>query len=114
MLQEYDFEVLHYAGITNLDADGLSRTPNPPEEDLTGARWHWDYDQETFLGWHAIVYLTLIFGFDVEILIHSSVDETNELRLLRKLGRIITYCISFSMGLFCLSRRWKGIGVDIE
>ena len=29
LLQEYDFEVVHKAGIKNLDADGLSRNPSP-------------------------------------------------------------------------------------
>ena len=29
LLQEYDFEVVHQADITNLDADGLSRNPSP-------------------------------------------------------------------------------------
>jgi hypothetical protein len=42
LLQEYDFEVVYRAGITNLDADGLSRNPSPSNEDLTGARWHGD------------------------------------------------------------------------
>ena len=36
LLQEYDFEVVHRAGITNLDADGLSRNPSPSDEDFTG------------------------------------------------------------------------------
>ena len=38
LLQEYDFEVVHKAGLHNLDADGLSRNPSPLQEDLTGAR----------------------------------------------------------------------------
>jgi hypothetical protein len=45
LLQEYDFEVVHKAGIQNLDADGLSRNPSSLEEDLTGARWHGTCDQ---------------------------------------------------------------------
>jgi len=40
LLQEYDFEVVHKAGLQNLDADGLSRNPSPLKEDLTSARWH--------------------------------------------------------------------------
>ena len=38
LLQDYDFEVVHRAGITNLDANGLSRNPSPSDEDLIGAR----------------------------------------------------------------------------
>lgn len=34
LLQEFDFEVVHKAGLQNLDADGLSRNPNPLQEDL--------------------------------------------------------------------------------
>src|SRR5438270_12233071 len=62
LLQEYDFEVVHRAGITNLDADGLSRNPSPLEEDLIGAKWHGDCDREAVLGWHAVAYLTLMSG----------------------------------------------------
>ena len=42
LLQEYDFEVVHRARITNLDANGLSRNPSLSDEDLTGAWWHGD------------------------------------------------------------------------
>ena len=38
LLYEYNFEVVHRAGITNLNADGLSRNPNPSDEYLTGAK----------------------------------------------------------------------------
>ena len=38
LLHEYDFEVVHKAGVKNLDADDLSRNPSPLQEDLTGAR----------------------------------------------------------------------------
>ena len=38
LLHEYDFEVVHRAGIANLDTDGLSCNPSPSDEDLTGAR----------------------------------------------------------------------------
>ena len=38
LLQEYDFEVVYRAGITNMDADGPSRNPSPSDEDLTGAK----------------------------------------------------------------------------
>jgi hypothetical protein len=62
LLQEYDLEVVHWAGITNLDADGLSRNPSPSEEDLTGARWHRDCDREAVPGWHAAACLTLMSG----------------------------------------------------
>jgi hypothetical protein len=67
LLQEYDFEVVHRAGITNTDADGLSRNPSPSDEDLTGARWHGDCDREEVPGGHAGAYLTLFSGASVEI-----------------------------------------------
>jgi hypothetical protein len=69
LLQEYDFEVVHRAGIANLDADGLSRNPNPSGEDLTGARWHGDCDREAVPGWHAATYLTTMSGLAAEILV---------------------------------------------
>ena len=40
LLQDYDFELAHHAGITNLNVYVLSRNPSPLVEDLTGARWH--------------------------------------------------------------------------
>jgi hypothetical protein len=69
LLQVYDFEVVHRAGITNLDADGISRNPSPSNEDLTGARWHGNCDRETVPGWHAAAYLTLFSSAAVEVLI---------------------------------------------
>lgn len=44
LLQEYDFEVIHRARNTNLDANGLSRNPSPSDKDLIGARWHGNCD----------------------------------------------------------------------
>ena len=38
LLQEYDFEVIHRAVITNMDADGLSCNPSPSDEDLNRAK----------------------------------------------------------------------------
>jgi hypothetical protein len=38
MLMEYDFKVVHKAGLVNMDADGLSRNPIPSQEDATGTR----------------------------------------------------------------------------
>jgi hypothetical protein len=77
LLQEYDFEVVHRAGITNLDADGLSRNPSPSNEDLTGARWHGDCDREAVPGWHAAAYLILFSSAAVEVPIHGLDDETD-------------------------------------
>ena len=74
LLQEYDFEVVHRAGITNLDADGLSRNPSPSDEDLTGARWHGDCDRESVPGWHAAAYLTLMSG-STSTLPDQAIDE---------------------------------------
>jgi len=35
ILQEYDFQMVHKPGVTNLDADGLSRNPCTSQEDNT-------------------------------------------------------------------------------
>jgi hypothetical protein len=40
MLMEYDFKVVHRAGLVNMDVDGLSRNPVLSQADATGARWH--------------------------------------------------------------------------
>jgi hypothetical protein len=50
LLQEYDFEVVHRAGIANLDVDGLSRNPSPSDKYLIGVRWHGDCDREAVPG----------------------------------------------------------------
>ena len=76
LLQEYDFEVVHRVGITNLDVDGFSRNPNPSNKDLTGAKWHRHCDQEVVSGWHAAAYLTLLYGAVVDVPIHGLDDET--------------------------------------
>ena len=73
LLQEYDFEVVHKAGLQNLDADGLSRNPSLLQEDLTGARWHGTSDQEAVPGWHASTYLAWM-----ERNSSQAVDETSE------------------------------------
>jgi hypothetical protein len=61
MLQEYDFKVVHRAGLVNLDADGLSRNPCPSQRDSTGARWHVsEGEEEAVPGWHASHCLSLL------------------------------------------------------
>ena len=75
--QEYDFEVVHRVGITNLSADGLSCNPSPSEEDLIGARRHGDCDREAVPGWHAAAYLTLMLG-SVSPLSDEVIDEESD------------------------------------
>jgi hypothetical protein len=77
LLQEYEFEVVHHVGITNLDADGFSRNPSPSDEDLTGAMWHGNCDREAVPGWHSVACVTLFSGTTVKVPIQSSDDETN-------------------------------------
>ena len=115
LLQEHDFEVVHRVGITNLDADGLSRNPSPSEKDLTGTRWHGDCDREAVLSWHAVACFTLFSGAAVEVPLQGSDDRMINLKLLPIYGRIFPYCINFSRGPFLrLPRQWKGIALDIE
>ena len=75
LLQEYNFEVVHRANITNLDVDGLSRNPSPSDEDLIGATWNEDCDQEAVSGWHIVAYLILFFGFAAEVPIQGLDNE---------------------------------------
>jgi hypothetical protein len=45
-LQEFDFEVKYRKGLVNMNANGLSRNPQPETEDLAGAREHDDLPGE--------------------------------------------------------------------
>jgi hypothetical protein len=58
MLMEYNFKVVHRAGLVNMDADGLSRNRVPSQADATSARWHVDNGEDSLLGWH---YSTFLF-----------------------------------------------------
>jgi hypothetical protein len=42
ILSEFDFEVKYRKGLVNMNADGLSRSPQPETGDNTGARMHED------------------------------------------------------------------------
>ncbi len=78
LLQEYDFEIVHKAGLQNLDADGLSRNPSSVEEDLTGARWHGTSDQEAVPGWHASSYLAWMEGNSSQVVGETTGDDVDE------------------------------------
>jgi hypothetical protein len=61
MLQEYDFKVVHRAGLVNLDADALSRNPCSSQRDSTRARWHvTNGEEEEMPVWHASHCLSLL------------------------------------------------------
>ena len=77
LLQEYDFQVVHKAGLQNLDADGLSRNPSPLEEDLTGARWHGTSDHEAVPGWHASSYLAWMEGNSSQAMSKNGKDDVD-------------------------------------
>nr|PNR48226.1 hypothetical protein PHYPA_012701 [Physcomitrium patens] len=44
LLQEYNFEILHWIDITNLDANGLSYNLCPSKEDFNKDWWHRNCD----------------------------------------------------------------------
>jgi hypothetical protein len=58
-LMEYDFKVVHRAGLVNMDADGLSRNPIPSQADATGTRWHVEEGEDSLPGWHCSAFLCL-------------------------------------------------------
>jgi hypothetical protein len=60
MLIEYDFKVVHRAGLVNMDADGLSRNPVPSQVDATGVRWHVEEGEDSLPGWHCFAFLCLL------------------------------------------------------
>jgi hypothetical protein len=60
MLMEYNFKVVHRAGLVNMDADGLSRNPVPSQADATGSRWHVDDGEDSLPGWHCSTFLCLL------------------------------------------------------
>lgn len=103
LLQEYDFEVVHRAGITNLDADGLSRNPSPSEEDLTGARWHGDCDREVVPGWHAAAYLTLMSGSASEVPDQGSDEELDRAQVVGDVWKDLAVLHKLQQGTFPLA-----------
>jgi hypothetical protein len=78
ILQEYDFQVVHRPGITNLDADGLSRNPCTSQEDTTGARWADEEDEEMVPGWHAAGFLCWLSGTLCEGHLTSYASQSND------------------------------------
>ena len=88
LLQEYDFEVVHHSGITNMDADGLSRKSSPSDEDLTLARWYGDCDREAVPGWQAAKCMHVVHSVDYKICWFLGRHTLY--------GRIFPYCISFN------------------
>ena len=103
LLQEYDFEVVHRAGITNMDADRRSRNPSPSDEDLTGAKWHGDCDREAVPGWHTAVYLTLFSSTVLEVPIRGSDDETDRPQAIADIWEDLPVLHKLQQGTFPLS-----------
>jgi hypothetical protein len=60
ILMEYDFKMVHRAGLVNMDADGLSRNPIPSQANATGARWHVEDGEDSLPGWHCSAFLCLL------------------------------------------------------
>jgi hypothetical protein len=59
MLMEYDFKVVHRAGLVNM-ADGLSHNPVPNQADATSARCHVEEDEDSCPRWHCFAFLCLL------------------------------------------------------
>jgi hypothetical protein len=57
---EYDFKVVHRAGLVNMDVDGLSRNPIPSQADAIGTRWHIEEGENSLPGWHCSAFLCLL------------------------------------------------------
>jgi hypothetical protein len=60
MLMEYDFKVVHRAGLVNMDVDGLNCNPIPSQADATGARWHVEDGEDSLPRWHCSAFLCLL------------------------------------------------------
>jgi hypothetical protein len=60
ILMEYDFKVVHRAGLVNMDADGLSRNPIPSQADATSARWHVEDGEDSLPGWHCSTFMCFL------------------------------------------------------
>ena len=60
MLMEYDFKVVHRAGLMNMDVDGLSRNLVPSQADAIGARWHVEEGEDSLPRWHCSAFLCLL------------------------------------------------------
>ena len=103
LLQEYDFEVVHRSGITNLDTDALSRNPSPSDEDLIGAKWHRGCDQKAVPGWQVAAYLTLYSSTAVEVPIHGSDDVTDRPQAIADIWEDLPVLHKLQQGPFLLS-----------
>ena len=110
LLQDYDFEVVHHVGITNLDADGLLRNPSPSDEDLIGAMWYRYYDREAVPSWHVAVYLTLFCGAAIEVPMQGLDDETNRPQAIADIWEDLPVLHKLQQKTF----HSKRIGLDIE
>ena len=100
LLQEYDFEVVHRAGITNVDANGLSHNPSPSDEDLTGARWHGDCDREAVPGRHAVAYLISFSGTAVEVPMQSLEYEIDRSQSITNIWEDLSVLHKLQQGIF--------------
>ena len=98
-----------------MNADGLSRNPNPIEEDLTGATWHGDCDREAVPGWHAVVYLTLMSGSTFVLPEQGSDEESHRAQVVSDVGEDLAVLHKFNKGhFFHLSLLWNEIELVTE
>ena len=115
LLQECNFEVVHRARVTNLDADGLSRNPSPSDENLTGPSGMEIVIERRFQVGAQLLTSLYCLAWLLKFRYKTRMMRLIDLKLLRIYGRIFPYCIVFSMVPFlCLPRQWKGIRLDIK
>ena len=105
MLHDYDFKVVHWLGLVNMDVDGLSKNPYPRQKDSMGAGWHVAEDKEEMPMSHASMSLSLLAANG-----DSSKDASKEIKGEEKSGGAKHI---FEDGPILDYLRWKELALDV-